>query len=62
MLDRGIANSIWRIYFPKAYVEHLIYGHLDHNPILPKCGKSNQERSHRPFRFSIAWLLHPDYP
>jgi hypothetical protein len=38
-LDRGIANLPWQLTFPDAYIEVLGRFHLDHHPLLLRCGK-----------------------
>ncbi|XP_075649651.1 uncharacterized protein LOC142620111 [Castanea sativa] len=54
-LDRGIANILWRLVYPKATLSHLGTIGSDHTPIVldtsPQAGFA-----HRPFRFEVAWL------
>ncbi|KAG2693813.1 hypothetical protein I3760_08G113300 [Carya illinoinensis] len=33
-LDRGIANTKWRLLFPDATIQHLVSGASDHHPLL----------------------------
>ena len=60
-LDRVVANCNCRTLFPKAFVENLNYMHLDHSPLLLRCGGLVQQRGACPFKFQPTWTYHPDY-
>ncbi|KAJ4834585.1 hypothetical protein Tsubulata_040731 [Turnera subulata] len=60
-VDRFLCNSNWRVQFPEASVQHLTRVGSDHNPILLHQGSPQPPKIHRPFRFQVAWLSHPDF-
>lgn len=58
-LDRGFANSPWRILFPEATVTHLSALQSDHRPILLHTSPPSTSKP-KPFRFEAMWVDHPD--
>lgn len=54
-LDRALANTMWRIAFPRAGFIHLPTSNSDHNPIILKIWTENVSRS-KPFRFEAMWI------
>lgn len=57
-LDRGFANSSWRLLYPEASIHHLTAYHSDHRPIL-LLTDSLHSSSPKPFRFESMWLREP---
>ncbi|KAJ4832726.1 hypothetical protein Tsubulata_022476 [Turnera subulata] len=58
-LDRGLANCLWRLLFPKALVFHECLVGSDHRPLviqLDVCSK----RAHRTFKFESKWTRMQD--
>ena len=60
-LDRALANSAWKLLFPKAAVHHVSMSSSDHSMLAIRL---NQPRSQQPcpkilFRFEAMWLQDP---
>lgn len=61
-LDRALCDTMWRSCFPSATLRHLPHAHSDHCPLLLKLSTVDCSwLGHRPFRFTSAWLRHPDF-
>ena len=54
-LDRGVANILWRLAYPKATITHLGAIKSDHAPILLDINPCDSF-AYRPFRFEAVWL------
>lgn len=50
-LDKATANSQWRMMFPKAYVEVVLFLRSDHLPIALHLSPSPKPFWKRPFKF-----------
>ena len=50
-IDRVLINAEWNALFPKACVEHLERGHLDHCPVKLHWDRAQGIWQDRPFRF-----------
>ena len=61
-IDRVFINAEWNALFPKACVEHLERGHLDHCPVKLHWDRAQGIWQDRPFRFQPMWLSHPSFP
>lgn len=55
MLDRGVANILWWLAYPRATITHLGAIKSDHTPILMDTNPSDNF-AHKPFRFKVVWL------
>ena len=53
-LDRGICNSAWRLFFPKASIINLPRLTSDHSPIIPVTTGTHSSLP-KPFRFEAFW-------
>ncbi|KAG7967634.1 hypothetical protein I3843_08G108700 [Carya illinoinensis] len=56
-LDRGIANTKWRLLFPDATIQHLVSRALDHHPLLLNTVRA-QKRA-LSFKFKEFWTKEP---
>jgi hypothetical protein len=61
-LDRGWANTDWKLLFPEASIQHLPRLNSDHCPLLLMLDPPPPSARNRPFRFQPMWLNHPDFP
>jgi hypothetical protein len=61
-LDRGWANTDWKLLFPEASIQHLPHLNSDHCPLLLMLDPPPPSTRNRPFRFQPIWLNHPDFP
>ncbi|XVE96968.1 hypothetical protein REPUB_Repub02eG0269900 [Reevesia pubescens] len=62
-LDRAFCNVLWRELYEEAILYNLPRLHGDHCPLLLRLeGILIPARSHRPFRFELAWLTHESFP
>lgn len=55
-LDRGLANSTWRLMFPKAEITHLTAISSDHRPLLLHI-TSQEILCTEPFKFEKMWIM-----
>ncbi|XP_071932995.1 uncharacterized protein [Coffea arabica] len=58
-LDRALNNGAWNELFQCSKVFHLSRGHLDHAPLMIRCGDIKATASS--FRFFNVWRNHPDF-
>lgn len=56
-LDRGFANSSWKLTYPEASITHLQAFRSDHRPLLFQL-YSSQPSLAKPFRFESMWVTH----
>ena len=57
-LDRGVANNLWRLAFPRASVLHLGALNYNHTPLVIDTNPPDSF-SLRPFRFEAIWTSDP---
>lgn len=53
-LDRGLANELWKVQFPHAFIHHLPASQSDHCPLLLRTNPSPSLLMH-PFKFETIW-------
>lgn len=58
-LDRGFANSDWRVQFLNATITHLPIIQSDHKPLLVALNPPTDNLL-KPFKFETMWISHPD--
>lgn len=58
-LDRGFANSQWKLRYPNASITHLTALFSDHRPLLFQT-RTSTDNLPRPFKFESMWTLHAD--
>lgn len=54
-LDRGFANTNWKLLFPSTSISHLTALHSNHQPILINTNPPTISRP-KPFRFEDMWI------
>ncbi|CAN1320645.1 hypothetical protein LINPERPRIM_LOCUS31782 [Linum perenne] len=57
-LDRGLANTTWRIEFDQASIPHESIIGSDHGPLILNTNPT-QHHNLPPFRFNTRWLSIP---
>lgn len=60
-LDRAVCNVDWKIMFPETKVTHLPMVNSDHSPLLITTNPNIVSEGNKNFKFSAAWLTHPDF-
>lgn len=58
-LDRGIANGLWRLLFPRATITHCTRHASDQSPILLNTAGEKPTGTPRSFRFELVWVQDP---
>nr|XP_048326689.1 uncharacterized protein LOC125421532 [Ziziphus jujuba var. spinosa] len=62
MLDKVFCSIAWKETFPNVIVHNLPRSRSNHHPILIKVEPNSNLNSHlKPFRFEMAWMLHPQF-